>query len=525
MSLLLSIMAILFSLPGTDGGWGKLSGGLESNSVYYFDDPVVGGRINKWGSNNYLKLDWQRDSLSAGLQAEWYPQALAGYPSELKGTGLSSLYFSWTHDFIKLTVGSLHEQLGSGILLRTWEDRDMGINNCITGGRVEFTSRGHKVNAKVFGGLPKYGVWPTPASAVADADVSFDLGAFGLGGGIVDRASFRTDDGIVLLASAGGFELPSNVLSWAARARFSAGGFNAKAEYVGKAPDFYAEQLPGAREQYILPPGNAQIVELSYSIENFSASLTLRRLENMTSRIFLTSAAPSVANTLNYLPSLCMQQSYMLAGLNPYVTYADGEASFQGDVYYTFRRGSKLGGRYGMKLHVCGCWIDVLPFALPDRDVAYLAYRDINIDLERRWTRNFRTVFFVSIQENSPTHGNGKRTDAQNVFVVDASYRLSPEMSVRTELQYLYSQELTRDWMAALLEFSFAPHWSFSVSDMYNHGSTGVHYYNVSASYALSSFNISLIAGRNREGMVCSGGVCRWQPAWSGVGFRAQWSF
>ena len=207
------------------------------------------------------------------------------------------------------------------------------------------------------------------------------------------------------------------------------------------------------------------------------------------------------------------------------MTYADGEIGFQGDLYYTFRRGSALGGRYGMKLHVGGCWIDALPFALPDRDVPWLAYRDINIDLERRWTRDFRTVFFVSIQENSPTHGNRKRTDAQNVFVVDASYRITPQMAVRAELQYLYSQELTKDWMAALVEVSFAPHWSVSVSDMYNHGSTGVHYFNVSARYTVSSFSVSLLAGRNREGMVCSGGVCRWQPAWSGAGLRVQWSF
>ena len=96
---------------------------------------------------------------------------------------------------------------------------------------------------------------------------------------------------------------------------------------------------------------------------------------------------------------------------------------------------------------------------------------------------------------------------------------------MRTELQYLYSQELTRDWMAGLLELSLAPHWSVSVSDMYNHGSTGVHYWQAAVSYSLNSLNISLQGGRSREGMVCSGGVCRWQPAYSGAGLRVQWSF
>ena len=524
MMLLLSILALLVS-PSPDGGWGKVSCGLESNSIYYIDDPAVGGRINSWGSNNYFKLDWQRDSLSAGLQAEWYPQALVGYPSELKGAGLSSLYLGWRHGVVDVTMGSFHEQLGSGLLLRTWEDRDMGINNSITGGRLSLRTQDRRLMFRLLGGLPKYGVWPSAATAVAAGDLVADLGAFSLGGGVVDRIGISTESGLSTLAQAGGFSLPMHVVSWSARAAYAAGGFTARAEYVGKSPDFYAEQLPGAREQYTLKGGNAQLVELSYSVGNFSGSLTVRRLENMTSRIFNTTSAPSVANTLNYLPALCMQQTYMLAGLNPYVTYADGEMGFQGDLYYNFRRGTRLGGRYGMKLHVGGCWIDALPFALPDRDVAYLAYRDINIDMERRWTRDFRTIVFVSIQENSPTHGNRKRTDAQNVFVLDALYRFSPEMSLRAELQYLYSQELTKDWMAALLEFSFAPHWSFSVSDMYNHGSTGVHYYNVSASYSLSSFCVSLVAGRNREGMVCSGGVCRWQPAWSGAGLRIQWSF
>ncbi len=525
MMLLLSIMTLMLHSPDPDGDWGKVSGGLESNSVYYLDDPAVGGRINKWGSNNYLKLDWQRDSLSAGLQAEWYPLALAGYPSELKGAGLSMLYIGWKWDIIDLTLGSFHEQLGSGLLLRTWEDRDMGINNAITGARMNLHTRDKRLAIKLFGGLPKYGVWPSVASAVAAGDVSLNLGAFSAGGGVVDRVGISNDSGIDLLAETGCFVLPAHVVNWAARASYSAGGFTAKAEYVGKTPDFYAEQLSGAREEYKLKGGNAQLVELSYAVGNFSGSLTLRRLENMTSRIFNTTSSPSVANTLNYLPALCMQQSYMLAGLNPYITYADGEVGFQGDLYYNFRRGTKLGGRYGMKLHVGGCWIDALPFALPDRDVAYLAYRDINMDIERRWTKSFKTIVFVSIQENSPTHGNRKATNAQNVFVLDATYRFTPDFSLRTELQYLYSEELTKDWMAALLELSVAPHWSFSVSDMYNHGSTGVHYYNVSASYSLSSFSISLMAGRNREGMVCSGGVCRWQPAWSGAGLRVQWSF
>ena len=383
--------------------------------------------------------------------------------------------------------------------------------------------------------MPKYGLWPTTRTALAGGDLSLDfLPLFGkedsdhsivLEGSLVDKFARQTEDNIAFLAGTAGFEVPKQVLSWSGRLQYSYGGFSIKGEYVGKAPDFYTEHLKRSKEAYQLKGGNAQLVEVNYAAGSFSGTLTFRRLENMTDRIFLTAQSPSPANTLNYLPSLCMQQTYMLAGLNPYVTYADGEAGFQGDLYYTFRRGTALGGKYGMKLHVGGSWIEALPFALPDRDVHYLAYRDINIDLERSWSRKFRTILFVSIQENSPTHGNGKRTDAQNVFVLDALYRFSKTVSLRTELQYLYSQELTRDWMAGLVELSFAPHWSISASDMYNHGSSKVHYYNFGASYSWNALNISLNAGRTREGMVCSGGVCRWQPAFKGVSLRLQWSF
>ena len=530
--LLLLVLCLPVSLRAQERG--SVTGSLESNSIYYLDDAVLGKPEHPWGSNNYLKLDYALGGFTAGLQAEYYPQALAGYPSELQGAGLTGLYASWTGDWVEATAGSFFEQLGSGLLLRTWEDRELGLNNVLTGGRLSFHTPNRGLSLKLLGGLPKYGLWPTASTVVAGADLSLDLlPLFGkdsghsilVEGSLVNRFSREVEENIAFLASASGFSVPDQVLSWSGRLQYSYGGFSLKGEYVGKGADFYTEHLKHSREAYRLKGGNAQLVELNYAAGSFSGTVTFRRLENMADRIFLTASSPSPANTLNYLPSLCMQQTYMLAGLNPYETYADGEVGFQGDLYYTFRRGTVLGGKYGMKLHVGGSWIEALPFALPDRETRWLAYRDINVDLERTWSRKLKTILFVSIQENSPTHGNGKRTDAQNVFVLDALYRFSKTVSLRTELQYLYSQELTRDWMAGLVELSFAPHWSISASDMYNHGSTKVHYYNVGASYSWNALNLSLNAGRTREGMVCSGGVCRWQPAFKGVSLRAQWSF
>ena len=81
------------------------------------------------------------------------------------------------------------------------------------------------------------------------------------------------------------------------------------------------------------------------------------------------------------------------------------------------------------------------------------------------------------------------------------------------------------DWIAALLEFSVAPRWSFFASDMYNAGMTKIHYYSGGVSYSRSRTRIQLSYGRNRAGYICSGGVCRYSPAYTGVNLLITTSF
>jgi hypothetical protein len=79
--------------------------------------------------------------------------------------------------------------------------------------------------------------------------------------------------------------------------------------------------------------------------------------------------------------------------------------------------------------------------------------------------------------------------------------------------------------MAALLEVSFAPSWSIYASDMYNHGSTKLHYYNGGVSYSKSRTRVALGYGRFKDGYICSGGVCRTVPAYTGFNLTFTTSF
>jgi hypothetical protein len=76
-------------------------------------------------------------------------------------------------------------------------------------------------------------------------------------------------------------------------------------------------------------------------------------------------------------------------------------------------------------------------------------------------------------------------------------------------------------WWNGLVELTIAPKWSFSVSDMWNlqpkKTSKALHYPSVSVAYSQDANRISVAYVKQVEGVVCTGGICRVEPAFSGV--------
>lgn len=53
-------------------------------------------------------------------------------------TDVATYFVQYKNEKIDLTAGYFYEQFGSGLLYRSWEDRALGINNALRGGRVIF---------------------------------------------------------------------------------------------------------------------------------------------------------------------------------------------------------------------------------------------------------------------------------------------------------------------------------------------------------------------------------------------------
>lgn len=502
---------------------GYLTGSFESVDNYYVDDPVNNSVIkdDRFGSNNYLKLDYYKGSFSAGMQIEAYQPAITGYPDNLTKAALSNFYVDWKDEDFQITAGTFYDQFGSGLLFRSWEDRLLGLNNALLGARFAYNYE-DKVSFKALWGTPRLGM-EFSDTQVRGADlnialsnlIGFDDVYLALEGSVLNRYEAMS----MVQQEAGG---SPNQLGWSGRMNFDWNGLFFKGEYVDA----------GKKLISMTPKrGNAQLVELGYNGRGLGLNVTGRRLEWMSQNISSLSNAGN--NLMSYIPAMCTQYTYMLTTLHPYSPQVGDDASFhfnsgeiggQIDAFYNFRRGTAIGGKRGMKIHA-----NFSTYYTLAQEGSYrpgtLLYRDLSIDVQKQWTRKFKMNLLYSLQEYNPTYGEVLRTWISNIFVADLLYKFTSTLSTRLELQYLFTYEDQKDWMAALAEVNFAPHWSVWVSDMYNHGSSKRHYYNAGASYTKGRTRLAVGYGRFREGLLCSGGVCRKIPAYTGANFTLTTSF
>lgn len=524
---------VILSIPGTVSaqkwGEGRFSGSFETNSIWYVPDDDIGAQTpdDRIGTNNYFKLEYTNGRLTVGAQFEYYGPVLQGLNTDFKNGKIMTKYATWADDNYSITAGDIFDQFGNGIVLRTWEDRYLGFNNSIEGVRVTYNYNNF-LAIKGIWGRPRYAMTYLDTQVRAfdmSLDVSNLTGMNGhylaLEGSFVNRYNDRK--AIWLMD-----DLSNNMNMWSGRLNYDSDfGLYARLEAAGKEADIYGDEKKS---------GSAQFFELGYNGKGFGILLTGRRLKYMGVRL-TDESIHADNNMLNYLPSLSRQYTYMLTNLNPHQVIVgdfdhNGEQGGTLDFFYNFKRGSSLGGKYGMKLHLNGSAFWGLDRA-QHNDRRNLTYADASIDIEKKWNRNFETTFLYSYQGFNPTKGNTAELLISNIFVADLLYKFNSKTSLRVELQYLqsddyYDSTCKGDWWGALAEVSIAPKWSFFASDMYNWGNDeGVkeHYYNGGFSFSQGRTRVALSYGRNRQGYVCSGGVCRLQPAFTGLNFTMTTSF
>jgi hypothetical protein len=251
---------------------------------------------------------------------------------------------------------------------------------------------------------------------------------------------------------------------------------------------------------------------------------------------------------INYLPAITKQHTYSLAALYPYATQTNGEMGFEAQLNYKIKKDTWLGGHYGTDISlnfsqinsIDKTAIDTLALDAPGTlgyessffkfgDLLY--FRDINLEITRKFSKNFKASFNFLRQDYDPlVNGHeGEPMIHANIVIADLTYKLSQTHALRGEFQFLQTKQDEGNWVMGMLEYSIAPLWFFSVADQWNLGNKSedhrFHYPLIAAGYNNKANRIQVSYGKQRAGIVCVGGVCRPVPASNGLTITITSSF
>ena len=528
---------------------GRVSGNFQLDAQVYQADSAIGAYEvkEKMLLNSFANLLYSNGNFNAGLRFETYLNPVLGYDQRYKGSGVPYWFGSWRNEQFEITVGNFYEQFGSGMVLRSYEERNLGYDNAFKGAKVKFTPT-EGVILKGLIGTQRF-FWEQGPGIVRGLDGEFALndifdkeGKFRtritLGGSFVSK--FQDTEEI----NAGPGEqliLPENVGAMAVRFNIARSGFAIDGEYANKAND------PSAVNNFIYKNGESMLLQASYSTRGFGAIVSAKRTDNMSFK----SKRTETGNTLdvNYLPALTRQHAYSLSAMYPYATQANGEMALQGQINYKIKRGSLIGGKYGTDItvnysRVTSIQMDTIPadgsigesgtlgyespfFAFGDD----LYFQDFNIEIQRKFSSKFKAlVSFVHLDYDVfVLEGYEKPEVSANIVIADMTYKFNSKNALKLEYQQLFTKQDEGDWLQFLMEYTIAPKWFFTVTDQYNYGNDDedrrFHYPTVSAGYTNGSNRLTASYGKQREGIICVGGVCRNVPASNGLTITLTSSF
>lgn len=526
----------------SDDGGKKIvvSGSVQSDILIPQEDKTIGTEeVNDWAlTNTYADVNVMSKHFDGGARFEFLEHPLPGFEDKFKGWGVPNVYIKAHYDKWNLTVGNFYEQFGSGFILRTYEERSLGVDNSLLGARLVVNPTAGLTIKALSGKQRRY--WSINDALVSGADVELNLDQWlrclsnkgvylTLGGSWVNK--YESDEDIMTDATHR-LNLPLSVNAFDVRASVQTGTLNVLAEYAWKTQD------PSFDNGYIYRKGNVAMLSATYSKKGLSLLLQAKRSDNMSFRSKRTITGTS--SYINHLPAFTMEHTYALAALYPYATHPDGEWAYQAEFAYNFKRHSFLGGKYGTNIKLNFSHVQAIDRREHDGAAMgsdgygsafwkwgdQMYYQDINLQIEKKVSKSFKfnLMYMNQFYNRTVLLGEGGMMHS-DIFVFDGKYQFSRKLTLRGELQYLSTKEDEGDWMYGLLELSFLPHWMFTISDMYNNGKTNTHYYQGYVTFNTGSHRLQLGYGRTRAGFNCSGGVCRYVPASKGFTLSYNYNF
>ncbi len=512
---------------------GRLSGDLNTYVNFYQRDSNIGAENTPLydnflsGGESWLGLRYSAKDFNVNLRFDGFYNSILFNPTgalNAQGIGYWNVEKYLPKIRTKVKAGYIYTQIGSGLLFRSYEDRGLLIDNALVGFSGEYNHSKH-FKLKAFMGKQKF-IFDqlNPVIKSINADFNYSIGSANISSGIATLN--RTLDYETMNQLVGEINnLPLEERFVPTYNMYATTIYNTL--YLGRV-NWYIEAAYKTREAikpfndgpFYDSDGNVIFSTLGFTGNGWGVNGTFKRTENFVMR---TSPMVNLTNAgwINWQPVVAQIRPQRLLSRYTPPALSNSEMAFAVDAF--------AAPNSDWDINACYTHIDFLE--------GEKLYREIYSEIAYRGIENWILTLGNQVLGYNQNIYQGKENPQAYPFFESLSFwteivrKLNKSKSLRFEIQSMFTEQDFGSWIYGLAEYNIAPHWSFAVSDMYNfdpnynHVSRKNHYPNLFVGYTHKATRLTGQWVRQVEGINCTGGVCRYEPAFSGFKLALSTSF
>ena len=532
----------------------NIFGQFQTRANFFLRDSLIGAANipqydhQLFGSESWLNLQADYQGFSLSLRFDFFNNSNLLIPTDsYTAQGIGNFLIEKTMDKLNLSVGYMYDQIGSGLIFRSFEERSLLIDNALAGIKLKYQLL-PDLFVKAFAGRQKrqFDLYPAIIRGFqSEYFQSFIAGnknltwapGIGIVARTIDDASMNNLVSTLQTYTSSEIFVPKfNTYAGTFYQTLQYGAFRWYAEAANKTKDTYidpfavtllkGDTLVGNRYKQGL--GFIFYSTISYATEAIGITLEGKRTKNFS---FKTRPQELLnRGNLNFLPPLTRVNSFRLnTRYNPAAQELE-EWSWQGDIQV------RLSDDLSMNLNHSGMQMTA----------EEPLYREWFLELTKQnetqhWSVGIqRQLYNQQFYEFKPGAPTVKTVTPFAEIEMDAGKGKSLRIEAQTLFMNKGSDLQLNDyghWIFGLAEYVLNPKWKFSISDMFNwkpgrfspkdklNKSIPLHFPRFDVYFQPGNNLFSLSYIKQVEGVICTGGICRLEPAFSGVRLSLNSSF
>jgi hypothetical protein len=519
---------------------GQFSGNFQMMSQFYQRDDRIGANTTQYlrelsSTDAWLFLNYKLKGFNFMFRFDMFNNSPLFNPQEAySDQGVGFWQISKDIDKVNITGGYIYDQFGSGMTFRAFEDRNIGIDYALYGIRVIYSISDNTKLKAITGKQKNRFNFRESIIRGANLEHTFNItekimSEFGTS--VVNRTLDQgTMNGIVNTINSYPIEerfIPRyNAYAFQAYNTLRYGRIAFMFEYCYKTPDAimdFSNKLYNAQ-------GHIYHGSISYSSKGIGINAQFKRMDQFPFRNSPLDIAPPPNNgPVNYLTSVTRQNTYRLLARYNAVPQELGENAAQLEVTYKPTKKTQVNMNLSGVVNKEGVEFNSAQIVW---DTTTRLFRETYVDVSHKFTNALKAMVGVQLigynQQVYEAQPNAPWVEVITPFG-EITYKINKQRSVRLEWQWMNTQGDLGSFVNALVEYNVAPNWSFSAGDLLNY-SPGflnkplqgeafelIHYYNFFGAYNYKTTRFTLGYLKQPQGVNCTGGVCRVEPAFSGA--------